>query len=144
MSEIREEHPEQEEDRLRGRPVLLLTAAALVMVAIGVLWPWATLVYRGVSHPIALGDPPRVAHPVPDWAAGMRQSAIDERALEGEPQRREKKSEKSLREFGWVDEKAGLVRIPIGDAMDLWLARHGKAQPEAARKRAEAAGERTP
>lgn len=125
MSEVREEHPEQEEDRLRARPVLLLTAAALAMIAVGVLWPWATLVYRGVSHPIALGDPPRIAHPVPDWAAGMRQSEIDEEAREDEPLRRERAAETSLREFRWVDEKAGLVRIPIDDAMDLWLARHG-------------------
>lgn len=123
MSEERAEHPPQEEDRLRAGPVLLLVAAALVMIAVGILWPWAMLVVHGDWHPLALADQPRRAHPVPAWAAGMRQSLIDEQARSGEARREQQEEQDTLDDFGWVDRRHGLVRIPIDDAIALWLER---------------------
>jgi hypothetical protein len=40
--------------------------------------------------------------------------------------------EKSLYSYGWVDEKAGIVRIPIERAMDLLVQRGLPVRPQGA------------
>jgi hypothetical protein len=48
-----------------------------------------------------------------------RAPGLEERALE----------QTQLRSYGWVDRGAGLVRIPIDRAMQLYIERYREAQP---------------
>ena len=52
--------------------------------------------------------------------------------------------EKQLHSYGWVDEKAGVARIPIDQAMDLITQRGLPVCPQGCANAAPAAGEKAP
>lgn len=103
----REQGPERPEVRTRA-VVLVLAGAFLVLTIAGiVLW----FMYLGVMgptrrHPPASFPAPRLeSDPA---ATRARYQARESRILDG---------------YGWVDRKAGLVRIPIDQAMTIIAAR---------------------
>jgi len=117
-----------EDDRVRLRPALLVVALSVAVVAVGVAWPWLYLDARGAATAPHLGGVEREA---PRELGGLRTTSLaiapdvardDGRTRHGTPARD--------RRFAWADRERGLVRMPIDDAIDLWVARHGGAGGE--------------
>jgi hypothetical protein len=117
-------HHETSDVGLRGILVFgagLFIAAALIHVMIWVLFQLfserearrATLAF-----PLAAGQERRVP-PEPRLQADPRRDMRDLRAAE----------DTVLNSYGWVNKNAGIVRIPIGDAMKLTVQRGLPARP---------------
>ncbi len=110
----------QEEDHLRVRQVVRWMIASLVMVAIGVGWPWAMMAWRHAAPPLRLGD--GAAPVMAAFSGGLHTAPFPGNgaaaAADG--------AAPDLEHFAWVDRAAGVVRLPIDDAITVWLVRHGE------------------
>lgn len=122
----------QEEDRVSGKGVLVAAAVLVGATIIGVLAAYlitdcSTAELARAPRPVLYLDPlPRavpaaVPGQVPEDVNQIEQVLFRERApgLEERAQAKE-----LLRGYGWVDRDAGLVRIPIDRAMELYVQRH--------------------
>ncbi|HVV92313.1 MAG TPA: hypothetical protein VHD15_02730 [Hyphomicrobiales bacterium] len=109
----REERDPREAPTVHHGIVVAVVAIALVLVAIALAVLWVT--YRSAIGPIAAITPP-VRFPAP--GLGFHQGA----------ERRDQEAEKEsiLGSYGWIDRDAGIVRVPIGEAMKL-VAGRGQA-----------------
>jgi hypothetical protein len=113
----------QEPDLLPRRRVIDVGITVVVVTAAGVLSAW---LLAGHFH-ASLGGQPyagQAAAGQPEEVAAMETSLFEERD-QGPPPPTE--SYESLQRYGWVDEDAGLVRIPIGRAMEIYVERHRNA-----------------
>lgn len=120
-------------------PKLVARAAAglvLMTVAVAAIAAWLLVFLRGRE---SAGDPQR---PALFFTTGERQPEgvrlqtaplTDLQALRAEER-------KILNGYGWMDQAAGVVHIPIDQAIQLYLARHAGSAPAA---RTEAAGAAT-
>ena len=113
----------QEEDEVpQGRMVALLVATlAVVGLAVAIIALLGVGVVGGLEARLAGRRRPPVG---PAEQSGVLQTQIltDRPGLRlGEAQRR------TLSSYGWVDEPAGIVRIPIAEAMRLVAAGHREA-----------------
>lgn len=119
----------QEQDHIRVRPALALIALSLAVVAVGVVWPVVYLRVR--SEPPAVRAR-SVENDVPDVVGGLRTWQLPIAPVA--PQSagpREPVRHRELDRFAWVDRAKGIVRLPIDDAIDLWLARNAAPPPGA-------------
>lgn len=101
-----------EDDRVRAAPILAVGIGAL---AIFFLASFVTISYLRVKE----GDRPPL--PVPQELGrskiGLVEQQLFESATRGAQDREARR--RQLGSYGWVDRKAGVVRIPIDRAMEL-------------------------
>jgi len=125
----------QEEDVIAARPVVLLILAGVLLVVIGVVWPWEML-RRTPAAGTALvpASAPHVAEPLPRIIGGLPQNlATDQwRDVERSPARDAGGAETAqaaqpiggeLDRFTWADRERGTVKVPAEIAAELWLER---------------------
>jgi hypothetical protein len=123
-------------------PRLIARAAAglvLMTVACAAIAAWLLVFLRGRESAV---DPER---PALFFTTGERQpeGVRLQSAPLAELQALRAEERKILGSYGWVDQTAGVVHIPIDQAMQLYLSRQG-ATAAAARTDAAAAGTRVP
>ena len=108
-------------DRIPGKRIAVVIAATILITAGGVLWPWLSMRHREAvllnEHPGRL--PP--AEPTPPGPSTILATPI-ETDLEG--RRRIERDRAALESYDWVDREQGVVRIPIGKAMELVVREH--------------------
>jgi hypothetical protein len=101
-----------EEDRISSGPILAVGIGALVIFFLA---SWVTISY------IRMREGERPLLPVPQELGqskiGLVEQQLFESAHRGAQDREARK--KQLGSYGWVDRKAGVVRIPIERAMEL-------------------------
>jgi len=109
------------------RPILLSAAGLLALGAVVYLVVWVFLGYltrraevptSQLEYPLAIGQEDRLP-PEPRLQTNPRQDLRDLRNAEDE----------RLDSYGWVDRNAGVVRIPIDEAMKLTLQRGLPSRP---------------
>lgn len=125
-------HPAQEPDIVPSGLIMVVIGFVVLAMGIGVVVMWGIARYR--THELQ-GDPTELAEqrlgvlrevnamemvPFVDEAQGLASHEL---------------SDKVLNSYGWVDEKRQIVRVPIGVAFDLYLARHRAGTPPLARRR---------
>jgi hypothetical protein len=113
--------PVQEEDRIAIGKIVLTAVVSLFIFGIGVLW--AISIQRGEEKSIVTklnpAAPAEAGAPevgiVYQWPFNISHYAND------------KAAEKAawLSTYGWVDKKAGVVHVPIEEAMQKYLATAG-------------------
>jgi hypothetical protein len=108
----------QEGDHVGRRRAAAWMAAGIVLVIVGVGWPWTMMALRGLAPPVRSGV--GYGPPAPAFTGGLRTEPFRHAAM---PHAR---SADHLDRFEWADADARLVRIPIDDAIELWLSRHGR------------------
>ena len=102
---------------LAGSAVLIHAGLALLFN----LFVEQRVEYQAPKYPLAVGDSPRVP-PEPRLQPSPREDIMNFRIGE----------EAALKQYGWVDKNAGVVRIPIQEAMRLTLERGLPARPREA------------
>jgi hypothetical protein len=120
-----------EHSDVNARGVLMFAAALLAVGIVIHLLIWLLFVAfdarqaRGqtLQYPLAVDQEQRQP-PEPRLQTNPRQDLLDMRAAE----------EQTLTHYGWVDRNAGVVRIPIDQAMKLTVERGLPARPPAERK----------
>jgi hypothetical protein len=114
-----ERQHESQEPELRG----LLVAGAIISVtialAIGVCLGLVHL-FGGFARPLARAE----HHPIPE-------PRLQPHPL-GDRQRYDEQQRAKLSTYQWVDRRAGIVRIPIGRAVQIIAQQGGAAVPHAA------------
>jgi hypothetical protein len=94
----------------------LVTFGVLVHLALGALFgAFARIEDRLDAAPPPIGE----RHPLPPEPRLQADPRADLEALRT-------REERLLGTYGWVDRKAGVVRIPIDRAMDLVIERYGR------------------
>ena len=104
------ERIEQEPEAIRGRVLLMVSAAAILagLIAVGAeLW-----ILDRDGHGIRLPHDPRV----PGSTTGVLETSLIEREAAGIALRDEQRRE--LERASWIDRERGILRIPIGLAID--------------------------
>ena len=123
-----EVHHEQSDVNIRA---ILVFGAGLIVVAVLIhLLTYVLFRYFDAreaqrvtpQYPLAVAQEPRVP-PEPRLQTDPRQDLADLRAKEDE----------TLNSYGWVDRNAGIVRIPIDEAIKLTLQRGLPAREETRR-----------
>jgi hypothetical protein len=108
--------------------LLVRFAAALIVVMVAVTLVLVAL-FRHFSVLAARSDPP--APPLPRYEAGL---SAPEPRLQTRPAqdlaRLRAEEGAALNGYGWVDEQAGILHIPIGRAMELTVERGLPARAE--------------
>jgi hypothetical protein len=109
----------QEPDRVPARRLAAIGVAGLLVFAAGALW--AATVQRGVTGSIRGDTAPRPA------LAGQGEVGMVHQTPFGEGIAAAKNAEarRRLSGAGWVDRDAGVVHVPIEQAMEI-VARRGK------------------
>lgn len=102
------------------RPVSLAAVAA-VFVLLCLFWVVAVLVYVPRRSPAPQNERPDNLPKELAWKA----TPDTRRAYLAELREKQAKEADS---YGWLDQKAGVVRLPIGRAMELVAAEHGGAK----------------
>jgi hypothetical protein len=129
----------QEDDRIPGKPILIVLGFAVVMIILGSLaafliaeWRSAQLadVRGGVMYfePLPQAAPAAVPGQVPEEVNQIEQVLFADRAPGLEERAFE---QKLLGTYGWVDREARLVRIPIDRAIELYVQQSRAPQPGA-------------
>jgi hypothetical protein len=101
-----------EDDRVPSAPIVAVGIGALVIFFLA---SYVTISYLRVKE----GDRPPlpVPHEIGQSKIGLVEQQLFESATRGARDREARK--KQLGSYGWVDRKAGVVRIPIERAMEL-------------------------
>jgi hypothetical protein len=113
--DVHHEHSDVNIRAILGFGAALAVVAAVVHLLIYVLFGYfdsRESVQERVTYPLAAGQGHREP-PEPRLQTNPRQDLADLRAREDE----------TLNSYGWVDRNAGVVRIPIDEAMKLTLQR---------------------
>ncbi|MEZ4869162.1 MAG: hypothetical protein R3C14_48015 [Caldilineaceae bacterium] len=106
------------------RPILLFGLGLLIVIIIAlVVLRWQLLVWTGQPLIPAPQIPPAVVTPLAVGAGVQPAPAIELRQVLTEQQQR-------LNSYGWVDQGAGTVHLPIERAMELLLAEGVSARDE--------------
>jgi len=111
-------HPVQEEDRVAVGKIVLTAIVSLAIFGIGVVW--AISIQRGENHSIVTH-----AHPAPQAESGAPEVGIVYQwpfnmSQYGADKARETKAR--LEGYRWVDKDKKVVRIPIEEAMQKYVA----------------------
>ena len=99
-------------------PIILIAAGLAITVAIVGVLIYGIFQYLG-AHPAATVQ----ANPMSAGDAQIPPEPRIEEHPEIEIQQLHAQEERTLSTYGWVDKKAGVVRIPIDRAMELQLER---------------------
>lgn len=127
----------QEVDRVPGKAVLVVTAGVVLATIIGVLAAYFITARRGAEL-ARVHSPPLYDRPLPQVAPSAVPGRMPEEVNQIElvlfrdraPGLEERaRDQAQLRGYGWVDRSAGLVRIPIDRAMQLYVQRHPEERP---------------
>ena len=131
----------QEEDAVPWRPVVLLMAASIAMIVVGVLWPWEIVSHLAAPPALRAGSAPHAVEPQPRMIGGQpRNAATDEvgdvggglqRAAPGiesleQSLARSAPEQPSLDRFEWADRDRGTVKLPVDVAARMWLERDAR------------------
>jgi hypothetical protein len=126
------EHVRHEKSDVNVRAILAVGAglAAVTTVLAGVVWLLVLFLARSAADNAPREFPLAAAHeqrlpPEPRLQTDPREDLLTLRQDE----------ERLLRSYGWVDKDAGVVRIPINEAMRLTLERGLPARTPDGRKR---------
>jgi hypothetical protein len=108
-------HPRAENDHVNSRAVVLVGVGALVIFTGAALAASAYLRLKSGEHP---------ALPLPAEIGDSKIGLVEQQPFNGRLRgaRDHDVRRARLAGFGWVDEKAGLVHIPVERAMELVLA----------------------
>jgi len=110
------------------RNVIAFGVALLVLIVVGLLVSEGVLRYFEVRQPLGPPASPfenvRTLPPAPRLQVAPVEDLARYRAAQ----------ESALNSYGWVDQKAGVVRIPIDRAIDLLLERGLPARARAAQQ----------
>ena len=115
-------HPEQRHEAVSVRPrPIMLAVVGLVVLIVGSLF-----IVSGVDSFLGRSDQPLVV-PAEDASTPARGTPFE--PDQGE-QKREYLAEQAelLDSYGWVDREQDIARIPIGDAMRLYVERREDAE----------------
>lgn len=103
-------------------PVIIKIAIALVILAVIVhlflWWLFFQLKAREALQDQALSPVANRGQQVPPWP---RLQVSEPKGLEEMRQ----KEDAVLNEYGWVDKKAGIARVPVNEAVKLYLQQQG-------------------
>jgi hypothetical protein len=112
-SKVEWETPERDAAPVRGRFVSAVLAGALIVFTFFVVAAWAQLQERQKHlNPAGPYEPPELGKAEINIVnAGLIQ--LDTRAYD-----EKERQEQQLHEYGWVDRDAGVVRIPIEQAIE--------------------------
>ncbi|SRR6266496_82414 len=144
MSNKSHHEPDYEQQDLRSKTVLIFFAGLVVMLLVA--YALVTSLYKGFSH----YDRTRQAQPNPlavDTSSSEERQAVEKRPTEaqikhsfptprleederGELQDLRGPQDAQLATYGWVNEKSGVVRIPIERAMELIAQRGLPTRPQ--------------
>lgn len=119
----------QEDDRIPGKPILVVLGCTIVIILLGSLaafliadWRAAQLanVRSGVMYfePLPQAAPAAVPGQVPEEVNHIEQVLFEDRAPGLEDRAFE---QELLGTYGWVDRETRLVRIPIDRAIELYV-----------------------
>ena len=109
----------QEPDRVPTRRLASIGLAGLLVFGVGALW--STTVQRGATGSVRSDTAPRPALAGQREVGMVYQPRFDDHIAAA----RNEEARRRLSSAGWVDRDAGVVRIPIEQAMDL-VAQQGK------------------
>lgn len=113
---------EQQEDEIRAAPVLTVLLVVIAVVVGSVAWVAIGLHGAARSrHPEGYTE--RNLYP-PKEVNSMPMQVFRDKPGLGLQLRM--KHEHAIDSYGWVNRKAGVVHIPIGKAMDLYLSRRSQ------------------
>jgi hypothetical protein len=107
-------HPPQEHDAVQGRGIVAVAIAVIVATVAGVL------VAYGLGRWSAEDWPVTSILPLPPEVSAMETGLFD---LEAQGLEMNQRATQHLDSYGWVQEEAGLVRVPIDVAIELVLKR---------------------
>ena len=114
IPEVRVSNPPQEDEALAWGKIVLVGVAALCCFAATVFWSTNILnTTRAEEQPHGMSMPTE-AHPFEVGIVNQKPFALDQRAAF---KRNEQLAQ--LHGYGWVDRKAGIIHIPIEQAMEL-------------------------
>lgn len=145
MSNHLHQEPDYEQQDLRSKTVLLFFVGLVIML--GVAYVVVVGVYKGFSHYDTANQPEQNPLAV-NTSSGEQRRAVPKQATGEEikhdfPEPRLEEDERlelqdlrgpeddQLATYGWVDEKAGVVHIPIERAMELIAQRGLPVRPQA-------------
>lgn len=104
-----EEHAPQQEDRVDNTRVVGAVGFAIVVGAVGI---W-------VAYAIGGDEPPRQRSVVQVYAPPLR-TPLEPQVTEPLPQERPE----PLSGYEWIDREEGIVRVPVDEAVRLYLEEH--------------------
>jgi hypothetical protein len=111
---------------------ILGVGAGLVVAAL-VIYALVWLLFLSLSNREAHGAPPEFP-----LAASQEQRLPPEPRLQTDPREDlrvlRQSEDQILQSYGWIDKNAGVVRIPIDEAMKLTVERGLPSRPEGAKK----------
>ncbi len=105
---------EQAPDEIGRRRIQHVTIASIVVMAISLVVTWGLLDEWREGRQVEPSPPP-VAQPT----IGMLEQSLVEETHRASALRAEQ--EGALRQWGWVDRDAGLAKVPIDTAIDLFV-----------------------
>ncbi len=145
MSNHVHQEPDYEQQDLRSKTVLLFFVGLVVMLAVA--YVVVAGVYKGLGHYDQAHQPEQNPLAV-NTSSGEQRRSVPKQATEGQikhdfPEPRLEEDERvelqdlrgpndeQLATYGWVDEKSGVVHIPIERAMELIAQRGLPVRPQA-------------
>ncbi len=93
--------------------IFAIIAGFVLIVLGGIAWAWGA--YQSTTTRFGGLPVPEVLRAAPRTISGVAQTPI---LLDREGQRLRERQRRHLESFGWVDRAAGVVHIPIDDAID--------------------------
>ena len=109
--------PIQEPDRLPGGRVGVVALVGVVVTIAAIVAAWLLMIASG-------REPEQQASAAPPPSAlGTVERSLVRATQRGTDLRQEQRRE--LDRFGWADRDAGVARIPLDRAIDLYVAREG-------------------
>jgi hypothetical protein len=114
-------HPIQEEDHIATGKIVATAIISLLIFGIGVVW--AVTILQGEAHHVVqqAGPPGPASAGAPEvgivyqWPFNVSHYAADEAAAR----------KGWLESYGWVDKSAGVVHVPIEQAMQRYVQQAG-------------------
>ena len=107
----------QEPDSVPARTIAAIGVIGLVVFALGALW--ATSVQRGATGSVRADTSPRPALAGQQEVGMVYQPRFDQSIADA----KNAEARRRLESTGWIDRDAGVVQIPIEQAMDLVVQR---------------------
>jgi hypothetical protein len=111
-------HPVQEEDRIASGKIILTAVVSLALFGVGTLWSIKIQrdEMKGIATQNHIYGPTEAGKPeiglVYQWPFNISHYAADKVEAKKIP----------LDEYGWVDKKAGVVHVPVEQAIQRYVA----------------------
>lgn len=112
MDELRNPDVRLSEDRVPFYIFVIIAGFVLIVLG-GIAWAWGA--YHSTSARLGGFPVAETLRPAPRTISGVNQTPI---LLDREGQRLRERQRERLESFGWVNRAAGVVHIPVDDAID--------------------------